>query len=140
MDSFYLDQHGKKIRVSREQSNNRFIEAMDKRRVGDLALHIPASEFDVRISINTETHLPITEQALESSNWSQLEIERFKDRMDYEYDGFIKIDLTQVRQREQVRHELELELVNAGRALQDQMVSAKFLANIIDMARFATII
>lgn len=126
--------------MSRDMQTNRILQAMDKRRVADLALHIPACPFDVRISVNLETIQPgLTEESLQG--WPQVEGERLKDRISYEFGDLLKVDLTQVRQGSNVagstpKHELELELSDAQMQLRnDPALVAKFLCNILDLAR-----
>lgn len=54
IDSFFWD-GTRKIRVTQESKDAPLvIEAMEKRRLGDLAIHFPNGPFDVRISINQE--------------------------------------------------------------------------------------
>ncbi len=87
----------KKIRISRDQQGH-ILEVMEKKKVADLPIHCPASLFDIRVSINTETKMAMVEEA-QIADWTK-QSERRKDRISYVFDRFIKVDLTQVRQQE----------------------------------------
>jgi hypothetical protein len=87
----------KKVRVSKNQQGH-ILEVMEKKKVADLPIHCPASPFDIRISINTETKMPIMEET-QIVDWTK-QSERRKDRISYVFDSFVKVDLTQVRQQE----------------------------------------
>lgn len=134
----------RKIRVSRDMQTGRILEAMEKRRVADIALHLPACPFDVRISVNLESiQAGLTKESIQG--WPQVEGERLKDRISYEFGDLLKVDLTQVRQGEgpagsSPRHELEIELFDAQTQLRDDpALTAKFVCNILDLARHSFI-
>ena len=134
-DLLYLTPQRRKVRVTREAGpGGRLLGVMEKRRVADLSLHVPASPVDVRISVNTETRITAPpEDTLRS--WT-LELERQKDRRTYEYDHWLQVDLTQVVQGpHDVRHELELELVNTQQQLLDPAMPFRFVCNLLDIAR-----
>lgn len=141
LDSFYNHPQHKRLRVTREaQGGGRILEVIEKRRMADLAIHIPASPLDVRISINTETKVQnVTVESL--ANLPQWDTERSKDRISYEYGGILSVDLTQVRQggrSDSLRHELEVELAHHRTSdLENSRIGEILLANILDIARFA---
>jgi hypothetical protein len=126
------------MRVSRESQTGRVVGAIEKRRIADLSLHIPASPLDVRISINTETKVRLTDEVLKS--WP-IEDDRHKDRVSYEFDHFLHVDLTQVKQeingRSVLRHELETEILDIQKQMADPLLPARFVCNILDIARHA---
>lgn len=122
---------------------SRILHAMEKRRLADLAIHVPACPLDIRISINLETIQPsLSEEGLQE--WPQVEGERLKDRISYEFGDLLKVDLTQVRQGDNAtgahpKHELELELVDAQTQLRnDPALAARFLCNVLDLARHSS--
>ncbi len=145
------------MRVSRDATTGRVLAVIDKRRVADLAIHVPASPFDVRISVNLETEMPLaTSEALPPSSPTHLangwvvgegepsDFARVKNRLAYTFDGLLRIDLTQVHQEADggghagVRHEMELEVVHVQAHLGDSSsLPARFVYNILDIARRA---
>lgn len=138
-DSIYYGPNHSKCRITRDQTTGAIVEAIDKRRIADLALHIPQATVDVRISVNIERKLTnITEASI--ANW-RLDGVRRKDRLSY-YDRHIQADLTQVMQgdgstRVTPHHELEIELVHLNEQLAShpESLPIAFLSNIIDVAR-----
>lgn len=130
--------------MSRDMQTGRILEAMEKRRVADIAIHIPACPFDVRVSVNMEAiQTGLTNESLQG--WPRVESERVKDRISYEFSDLLKVDLTQVRQGDSVagpgpRHELEVELFKAQAQLRnDPALTAKFVCSILDLARHSFI-
>lgn len=144
VDTFYVaGPERRRIRVSRDARDRTLISAVAKRRVADLALHVPAAACDVRLSVNTEDVVAFDERTAETLH---ADGERCKDRISYQFDRVLQIDLTQVRQQvapsaaapPQLKHELEVEVLDAQRQLStDPHFLPTLLANILDIARHA---
>lgn len=141
IDTVYFTPQRKKVRVSRDQEGH-IVGLLEKHKVADMSIYCPASPFDIRLSINTETKLPLTtEEQLQS--WTK-QSERRKDRISYDFGHFIQVDLTQVRQQDVTTgssitlHELELELIDVQRQMSHPDVGAHFISNVLDIARFAS--
>lgn len=100
VDSIYVGPRKSKIRLSRDSQSGHILGAIDKRRIADMSLHIPAAPVDVRISINTETRLPPPEPAT-LEGWTK-ESERYKDRVSYAFERTFQVDLTLVKQLTEV--------------------------------------
>ncbi|WFD35343.1 tRNA (cytidine(32)/guanosine(34)-2'-O)-methyltransferase [Malassezia cuniculi] len=112
IDSFYDEQlpSGQKVhlRVTRDARTGEVKPngVISKRRIADLNIYVPAHKFDYRISINSETPMPLPPAQ------SKPVYVREKDRLTYTHQRF-KVDLTQVTMREKERiHELEVEIVD----------------------------
>jgi hypothetical protein len=94
-----------------------------KRPIADLHLHFPYAPFDCRLTLSCENPIKIP------STMPQLLFTREKDRISYRSaDGFC-IDLTQVRKRNQITHELELEMTDVERVLAEKSRLASGLPN-----------
>ena len=82
----------------------------------DLHIYFPRGECDIRISISTETPIPITfeiEGMIKDKR--ALEPPRLKNRISYKNDALWIVDLTQVFQGINVeKFELELEIANVA--------------------------
>ncbi|KAG4302881.1 hypothetical protein PCANB_000827 [Pneumocystis canis] len=110
IDRFYsnisLDQSFQdRIRVTTEKKTGQVISRLIKTRIASLNIFSPRTQFDWRISINTER--PVEPQPL-----GTLIMERDKDRLSYLHQ-YCKIDLTQVVSENGPKtHELEIELLN----------------------------
>lgn len=130
---------GQRTRISRDTKTGRLLSIIRKNRIADLAIHVPNSSMDLRISVNTEVHLhddgslginPEREGPLEMSATS-----RRKDRISYQIDdGFLSIDLTQVRQDDALKHELEVEIGKPLSIVKDPRLCHSFVRNLLDMA------
>lgn len=102
IDSFFWD-GTRKIRVTQQQQS-KDVEAMEKRRLGDLAIHFPNGPFDVRISINQE--IPVGKEMItciySRLEWNQSTAirakplnSRSKNRRSYTCQS-MQVDLTRV--------------------------------------------
>lgn len=113
-----------KARVTQDETKNKVLESMVKKRLGDLAIFMPANPLDVRISVNLETPATVSQTDLQSIADGNAESERFKDRRSYQDSATaIQYDLTEVTQRNssqtEIRYELEMEALRAADLLQD---------------------
>ncbi|KAL0074063.1 CYTH-like domain-containing protein [Phycomyces blakesleeanus] len=108
---FPLPQSRNNIRVTTDQQTGKVVPngIIEKKRLADLNIHSPANALDYRISVNLE--IPRKKPETELSH------ERHKDRLSYTHGGFT-FDLTQVKgapeKNEEMRHELEIEFVDAN--------------------------
>ncbi|KAF2198088.1 mRNA triphosphatase CET1, partial [Delitschia confertaspora ATCC 74209] len=99
-----------RVRVTRDEKTGAVINAIIKKRVENLEISSPNTEWDYRISINLEIPYhgplenlaPVTEPGAKEG--------RRKDRMTYSWLGAYRIDLTQVSTGTTKNHELELEV------------------------------
>ncbi|WBW73750.1 RNA 5'-triphosphatase [Schizosaccharomyces osmophilus] len=124
VDLFYDSKsHGHdRVRVTRDQKDNRVLACVMKRRVADLYLYCPNDAFDVRISISDE--VPVSMPSQETSPL----LTRIKDRVGYQHQD-VKIDLTMTIQNDPryestKRHELEVEFNNTA-GLRERAMRAK---------------
>ncbi len=127
-----LSSAGRRVRVSRDAATGAVTAVVDKQRVADLSIHLPAAAFDVRISVNTERTLPMESAAGNGHT------QRRKDRVAYSLDGgALRIDLTQVQQDGEARHELEAEM---GSPLDvSPQSSLYFVRNVLDLVRISSV-
>lgn len=114
-----------KLRVTRDAATTRILECMRKSRLGDLAISIPGSPVDVRISVNMEHPLPADDPAVAGSQ-AAVDTERHKDRRSYtDTHSAIRYDLTEVKQARgpqqtaELKYELELESVDVAGLRED---------------------
>ncbi|KAI9023781.1 CYTH-like domain-containing protein [Phycomyces nitens] len=109
------------IRVTTDQQTGRIVPngIIEKKRIADLNVHSPSNALDYRISVNLE--MPRKSLVLQLKSKCKkpetaLSHERHKDRLSYTHGGFT-FDLTQVKgapeKNEEMRHELEVEFVDA---------------------------
>jgi len=109
-DSFVM-RGSQKLRATRDAAKEKVIEAMYKIRIADLAIHMPNKPLDVRISVNLETPVTLTEAELAILQAENYDIERFKDRRSYLDNAMgIQYDLTTVSQTTRGNAETKLEL------------------------------
>lgn len=126
VDSFVNTGDRRRMRVTKDAATGRILAVIEKRRIADLELYLPSLGCDLRLSINTESKISnVVESQLAITAGS----ERFKDRLSYAFDDFVQIDLTQVKQSErggsmQLKHELELEVLDIKRHLQSQDIES----------------
>lgn len=96
---------------------------MEKRRISDLAIHIPSSPFDIRLSVSEEIPISSAPDASISPH-----LVRFKDRLSYGIDGFL-LDLTMVKScqgsQKSTSYELEIEWNNP--CCDDQLIQFNLL-------------
>jgi hypothetical protein len=116
-----------KTRVTQDETRKKVLESMVKKRLGDLAIFLPGSPLDVRISVNLETPATVSQVDLQSIADGSAESERFKDRRSYQDSATaIQYDLTAVTQRNssatETRYELEMEALRAADLLQDPSI------------------
>lgn len=115
------------------------IEAQRKQNIDNLAIFQPNCVMDVRLSVNVEHFIDIESIRHEITNPSA--VKRRKDRISYEVaDGLMSIDLTQVAQQQagsgnQIRHELELEVKDVSRLLNDPEAFKSFVDAIRELCR-----
>lgn len=113
-----------KARASRDKATDKIIRMIAKRAVADLHIHFPFAPFDCRLTLSTEEPVKIP------ASLPPMLFAREKDRISYRSgDGLLSIDLTQVRQSERVMHELELELIDIPRLLNEKSRLASGLPN-----------
>lgn len=137
---YILQFQGKKVRVTKDAASGDIIEAMHKIRLADLAIHLPRSHCDIRLSINREEQIPVAD--FEDGRLSHLvvDVERYKDRLSYELrDRKVKFDLTQVKQtimanqQKETKYELEAEHLDARELINNP---ASFVALILSLPTF----
>lgn len=96
-----------RVRVTEDTKSGQVMQACVKERLADVAILMPESAFDVRISINVERSV---EWPQRGSSLTE-DPARNKDRLSYRIvEQGVCIDLTQVTQSGQVKHELEVEI------------------------------
>ncbi|EPX72963.1 RNA 5'-triphosphatase [Schizosaccharomyces octosporus yFS286] len=124
VDLFYDSKnHGHdRVRVTRDQKDNRVLACVMKRRIADLYLYCPNDAFDVRISISDE--IPVSMPPQDTPPL----LTRIKDRVGYQHQD-VKIDLTMTIQNDPryestKRHELEVEFNNTA-GLRERAMRAK---------------
>ncbi|KAE8258319.1 hypothetical protein A4X13_0g1759 [Tilletia indica] len=110
-----LDGKEDKIRVTRDNKDGKAKSdhAMVKRRIASLEVFCPKRLYDYRISINTETPVPLPPPSSAAMFW------RDKNRVTYQHE-LIQVDLTLVKSTfpmtgVQTSHELELEFQDASK-------------------------
>lgn len=113
-----------KTRITQDEARTKVLESMVKRRLGDLAIFMPNCSLDVRISVNLEMPLAVSQADLQAIASGNIESERFKDRRSYQDNATaIQYDLTEVTQsrsgQSETRYELEMEAIKAADLLQD---------------------
>ncbi|CAD6892330.1 unnamed protein product [Tilletia controversa] len=105
-----------KIRVTRDKHGKaKSDHAMVKRRIASLEIYCPKRAYDYRISINTETPVPLPKEDSISLFW------RDKNRVTYQHE-LIQVDLTLVQSTfpltgTQITHELEVEFQDASKLI-----------------------
>lgn len=103
---------------------DKLIECIEKRRISDIAIFFPNAPFDIRISINEE--IPITPSQLSGSPL----FERRKDRVSYTSPLGMQLDLTQVKQSGETKHELEIEVIDATSMVGSPQATRSFIDTI----------
>jgi hypothetical protein len=109
-----------RIRVTRDMKTGQIIRKIIKLRVQNLEISSPQTEWDYRIGINLEIEFPGPIEGLTPiiENGKTFEsMQRMKDRVSYNWMAAYQVDLTQVHQGPDRKHELELEL-DAGMVIE----------------------
>ncbi|KAK0536999.1 mRNA-capping enzyme subunit beta [Tilletia horrida] len=105
-----------KLRFTRDRDGKpKHNHALIKRRLASLEVFCPKRAYDYRISINTETPVPMPAQDSKPTYW------REKNRMTYKHE-LVQVDLTLVNSTNpmsgsELSHELEIELQDANKLL-----------------------
>lgn len=138
VDSFVNSGDRRRMRVTKDATTGKIMAVIEKKRIADLEIYLPALSCDLRLSINTESRI---EGVVETQLVAQQGSERYKDRLSYSFDDFIQIDLTQVRQNlrggNQMKHELEVEVIDIKRHLtrgDPEAFVHRFYASLLDIA------
>ena len=118
-DSYYAD----KQRVTTDDKTGEVVECISKEKIDDLHILCPMSPFDIRITVNLEHPIAKPEGGVIS--------QRKKDRLTYTHQNY-QIDLTQVKTRDGVTHELEIELTRIEELRKQAIYSSQGLENGFD--------
>ncbi|KAI3636643.1 hypothetical protein MIR68_005332 [Amoeboaphelidium protococcarum] len=107
IDEVYQIAGNNKVRVTKDKATGKVLKTIKKQKIDQMHIHVPYSQFDVRIAVATEDAAQLPENA------SSLRAEsvRQKDRLSYVY-GDVQVDLTQVTSDQGLLHELEMEMLN----------------------------
>ena len=122
-----------------DSTSGEMISALRKQNLSHLTIFQPNCVMDIRLSANVETPIPLKIAANEITHPSV--IMRKKDRIAYEVaQGFLSVDLSQVIQndgnRNNIKHELELEVKDPDLLLNSQEALQTFIDSIRELCQF----
>lgn len=117
------------LRVTKDLDNSKET-CIQKIKVSELHIRSPNCEFDFRISVNLE----VLQEIPKDLGQREARSVRKKDRLSYNYQ-VLSVDLTQVTQKEEKIHELEVEFVKTS-----SLISQKKLADANSPNNFCSLV